>query len=621
MANTVIIQRGGIPGPGSDVLQLLVEEAQVAADLSQAASEEAVSAVSNQVAAMGSLAGRAQIYSIMDVGASLSFAVAGSEALFSPSYFRRGLTASNAPPPTSYMIEGGDEGAFFIEADLPSIPALSQTIAEWSDETENNRIVVSFTADGEIAIYVVAGGGSGVSTVVGVRAPGDRVLVGSRWSAGVFSFFLDGVSRGDLVALAPTFNTVSIASDYTGGGDFAGAVRRVATFASAPGLSEMSRMTRGEIAGSGGVVRIAASNTSEEAKAGADIVCDGIDDQVEINAALSTYDTVLLLDGIYHVNRTNPLPIEVDPLPQPGLDVQGAVLVTRSHSTLMGQSRNAIIRLGDGEQCNVIRTIGSSLTDIEICNLTIDPNRANNDASGNEWLENCGIKTRTTGDAATTRNSNIRIHDITIGDVDGLGAYIWGDDVHLWDSHFENADNDCAELCDGTGGSIRGCTAVISGTVGYVFGTDQFNDFTITENKTTVTATGYVTGAVHRLWPGYYRGTVSNNTVQCEPGGRINSQVKGFSYLTVFSGNVFRGHNNFATWGRTKIELNTTCIFTGNAVSFCKFVTVQAAGPGQQLLPTDAAGKTLITSNMLENSEAPPADDQLEFSLNVEFSF
>lgn len=57
------------------------------------------------------------------------------------------------------------------------------------------------------------------------------------------------------------------------------------------------------------VVRIAAFNSSEEAKASADVVCTGTHDEVTIQQELDKYDgenshtcTFILTDGTYHID-------------------------------------------------------------------------------------------------------------------------------------------------------------------------------------------------------------------------------------------------------------------------------------------------------------------------------
>lgn len=298
--------------------------------------------------------------------------------------------------------------------------------------------------------------------------------------------------------------------------------------------------------------------------------------------------------------------------------------MTTSSCSLIGESRyGTILRLDNDQFCNVIRWVGNGLRKTAVRSLTIEPNLANNltpdsTSGGVDWLENCGIKTRTTG---TTRNREITIEDIHVARSDGLGVYLFGDDVHLRNSSLEAAVHDAAELCDGRGGTITGCTVSIdNGASGYYsLGTDAFDDFQICDNLTIVRAGGAITAAVHRLWPGNFRGAVNGNVIRCEPGGRIGAIFHAYSLLTTITGNSIQGHVDPGGWGTTKIDLNTSVLFTGNVASDCEFRTsVNSLGT---VIPTIANGVTRVTQNILESCVPPPSNSQLVFTDNSEFFF
>ncbi|SEH18277.1 hypothetical protein SAMN05428974_2504 [Sphingopyxis sp. YR583] len=497
-------------------------------------------------------------------------------------------------------IPSPDHGGLFVEALIGPASTASQTIADWADATGTNRITVACTTGGMIDVSVVIGGNAFASVSLATSAPGDKVRIAVAWKDGEWLFCQDGVeyggaSGGDPIAITD----LHLGATWDGVNQLNSRLLRVATFELAPSASELRNMTSGTVAFPR-TISIAAVDSLPANKAFADMVCDGVDDQIEINEALATGGSVFLYDGNYQVAASPGLPV----------GVTGAILVTQSHSTLRGQSRAAVIHLNDGQFCNVIRTIGDGLTSLQFRDFTIDPNRVNNlVGTGSDWLEICGIKTRTTG---SVRNSDIWIDNVNVGRVEGLGVYLWGDDVHLRNSSFATADHDAAELCGGSKGDITGCVLTVASgeTGGYGFGTDDFSDFTIEGNLTIVKAGGFITQAVHRTWPSRYRGSIVNNVISSE-GGRIARAIQSLSYNTIISGNGIRGHDNYPAFGRTVVEFASAHVITANTFTYCKLEFVPLAAP------TIAR----VVHNILEDSEAPTADPRLIYVDNEEYSF
>jgi len=104
---------------------------------------------------------------------------------------------------------------------------------------------------------------------------------------------------------------------------------------------------------------IAASNSSAKSKAQADYVCDGINDEVEIQAAIyslsATGGRILLLEGTYNV--TNVL-CDVDDI------------------TLEGEGRSTVLKLNNAANSSIISIgkAGESHSNITIKNVTLDGN-------------------------------------------------------------------------------------------------------------------------------------------------------------------------------------------------------------------------------------------------------
>jgi parallel beta-helix repeat protein len=112
--------------------------------------------------------------------------------------------------------------------------------------------------------------------------------------------------------------------------------------------------------------KIVAANDSLD-KTGADYVCDGVADQVEINQAINDLPTsggrVLLLEGTYNISAP--------------------ITILKNYVTLEGQGAGTKLFLVNGAECDVI-DVGNGLIALEgirIANLRIDGNKANQTVS------------------------------------------------------------------------------------------------------------------------------------------------------------------------------------------------------------------------------------------------
>ncbi|MEM2549987.1 MAG: right-handed parallel beta-helix repeat-containing protein, partial [Nitrososphaerota archaeon] len=105
---------------------------------------------------------------------------------------------------------------------------------------------------------------------------------------------------------------------------------------------------------------IAATDTPSFLKGRANIVCDGVSDQEEINSALNSAPTVYLCPGTYIIDATITIP---------------------SHRQLIGAGPSSVIKLKDNYNADIYMIQNSNQTDgnteITISNLTIDGNRRN----------------------------------------------------------------------------------------------------------------------------------------------------------------------------------------------------------------------------------------------------
>jgi parallel beta-helix repeat protein len=103
---------------------------------------------------------------------------------------------------------------------------------------------------------------------------------------------------------------------------------------------------------------VAASNSLDRTRA--DYVCDGADDQEEINAAIADLGTtggmVLLLEGTYNITGS---------------------IVLASNIALVGQGPGTVLRVPDGFNADLNVISGSNVSGVLVANLKVDGNKAN----------------------------------------------------------------------------------------------------------------------------------------------------------------------------------------------------------------------------------------------------
>jgi serralysin len=295
------------------------------------------------------------------------------------------------------------------------------------------------------------------------------------------------------------------------------------------------------------MITVAAANSLASSKAQADFVCDGVDDQAEINAAITALGgspgTVFLYDGDYNLGATTST---------------ASIVFDRSNVTLTGESRNTHLTLQDHANVNMIRSVGDGIHDIRISNLSFYGNSAHNSSGG---IDINGIDTRFEHDIirmisdGATLNHDIWVTNIYAGDANRLCVMLGGTDMHVRDSEFGDAASDVVEVLYGTGSDITNNIAHIRGTTGYVFGSDQASGVSIRGNTTHVYDGGIVTQAVHRTWGGHYYNLITGNTILVEPGGLVNHAVEANGYLNLITANLFVAPGN-GDVGRMDILVN-----------------------------------------------------------------
>lgn len=144
--------------------------------------------------------------------------------------------------------------------------------------------------------------------------------------------------------------------------------------------------------GSGGVREataiVAASNSVHKNEA--DYVCDGTDDQVEIQSAIDSLPTtggsVYLMEGRYNIN--------------------GQITITKDNVTILGSGQGSWLRLIDGYNANFTMFHIQDKNHVKISGLKLDGNRSNN----------------TSGSM-----SAVRIYDSHICTIDNCYIHSWRD--------------------------------------------------------------------------------------------------------------------------------------------------------------------------------------------------
>ncbi len=163
---------------------------------------------------------------------------------------------------------------------------------------------------------------------------------------------------------------------------------------------------------------VTASNASTLSQKQADYVCDGVADNVEIQAAIDALGTT---GGVIQLSE--------------GQFNTAAQVIPDNYVTIRGMGRDAtIIKLANTIQTGVIGTFGLTttvLTNVTIEDLTIDGNKTNNAYLAQDGNQ-CGIFM---GSPNRLTLRNLRIHDVACEGV-YLGYYVVGSRPQ--DFHIEN---------------------------------------------------------------------------------------------------------------------------------------------------------------------------------------
>lgn len=334
-------------------------------------------------------------------------------------------------------------------------------------------------------------------------------------------------------------------------------------------------------------VVVAAKDSSEKAKAAADFQCDGEGDQDEIRAAIQSLPeaggTVLLMEGTYDIRR-----IEGE---------LGGILIERSNVDLAGQGFGTKLIQAASQETNVIRIIGSGLSNITIRDLYVDANRDQNPLGegdpnvSHSRFEFCGIKAfcARPGGSCAQPIENVTIRDCTVLNARRLGIMLEGRNMNVIDNIIGNAMSDSVEILTGPG-EIRGNYFEITGRTHVACGSDRGNSILMTDNIVHVRETGDI-DIGFRSWGNSRRHVIANNVLTVEKGGKCGTAMDVRGDGAVVTGNCIHSENDeklplWITGGNTLV--------TGNLF---ENVTLVINDKTERNLPI------VVNNNILHNSE------------------
>lgn len=247
-----------------------------------------------------------------------------------------------------------------------------------------------------------------------------------------------------------------------------------------------------------------------------EVSATGRNDQENINAAIrslpETGGRVLLAGGDYDIRKT-----------KSGNPLGGVLIEDRQHITVEGVGDKTRLLLADNQGVNVIRGIGSGLSDITIKNLYIDANQENNNrhdyeiwtVHGSYELNGIRISSRTSMTQNPVRG--IHVDSCVVRDANCLGIMCTGDVVFVTNNTVSDCASDCIEVLGRNAivsGNTVGAYAGFAGHVG--IGTDNCDNVLISDNTVECTDAHLDVGI--RTWPDTEHTLITGNTIVCDKG-------------------------------------------------------------------------------------------------------
>lgn len=310
---------------------------------------------------------------------------------------------------------------------------------------------------------------------------------------------------------------------------------------------------------------VAASDSTSDLQDRADFLCDGTNDEEQINAALAAGKSVELSEGTFNIGA--------------------AIVLSVANQVLKGQGNNTQLILASEANVNVIEITAAA----KVKDLYIDGGMANQSTTAhgvlvnadNASVENCTIK--------NTRNDNISVNsncdDVVIRNniLDTTKALGSGSNI----------------LCDGKRVLIENNSCTGADNTG-IFTDDNSNNAVIRNNKITNSGVDFLRAnglssvledniiTVQDSFVGDYPIAIGDNTV-----------VKGNTiYVGALTDSIGAGNGVIQTYGKNNTIINNSIYFTDLTVGHWGICTEN---------PSDG-GKNTIIGNLIVNLAGTPVD-------------
>ena len=299
---------------------------------------------------------------------------------------------------------------------------------------------------------------------------------------------------------------------------------------------------------------IAATNSSDNDKGIADVICDGINDAQLIQNVLdvlSTHSTIKLLDGTYTVSNLST-----------NANFEYALIDTVDNTTIEGSGYNTIIKLADSQPANtgvISLGDGTGNSNITLRNLTIDWNVDNNPACDDTWfggvliqkvdnarvenvrfINNNGLSTGGGGVIRTYNNcTRTKILNNEIIQYIGNGITSDGDKYSTFAGNYLSSVGDVSRI------SAGGISLVANDDVG-----ENYSEYMVIENNTIITDGQYALymrgGRFNRFLFNRFFVSETSNDACIYVYARIATRDY-YNNGNLYLGNTFKGEDNSMT--------------------------------------------------------------------------
>lgn len=268
--------------------------------------------------------------------------------------------------------------------------------------------------------------------------------------------------------------------------------------------------------------------------------------------------------------------------------------------SLNGPGWEAVLKLADGQNCNLIRAVpGEKIDNVSICNMTLDPNFANNPGMPEGDVnvmrfERCALRI---GESNGLRHSNVWVANMRVLP-SWFGFFGAGDGMHVRNGEWWAARHDVIELLWGHG-SIEGAQAYIDRECGHVFGGDGGSNLRIAHTTTRVVPGGSVSQSVHRVFNdslskrhsliGAQVIVEASDSPSIVPHGFVNNAVDWYGEEGQLVGLMIDASALIGKSSRPKVRLNGGGTITGGRFMWTDLYASNTTNPAKPVVLTGGA--------------------------------